>query len=123
MYRKKIASAIAVGVALVTPLIGLAQTPVTPTGPTSVREVVALFAKALGVIQVVFFIVAAIFIIIAAFKYLTAQGDPEKAGEARQMLIYAIIAIAVALLTFVIDEIIGNFLGTGAGPQVTPGTF
>lgn len=117
MNNKKIVSAVAVGVALATPLIGLAQ-------PKDVRSIVQLFRDALAIIQTVFFIVAAIMIIIAAFKYLTAQGDPEKAGEARQMVIYAVIAIAVALLALVIGQIVASFLGSGASaPTVIPGTF
>ncbi|MBI2278747.1 MAG: hypothetical protein HYU81_01640 [Candidatus Brennerbacteria bacterium] len=116
MNNKKVVSAIAIGVALATPLIGFAQ-------PTTVSGVTNLINKALGIIQYVFFIVAAIFIIVAAFKYLTAQGDPEKVGAARQMVIYAVIGIAVALLALVIDNIAADFLGTSAPAEITPGNF
>ncbi|MDP3974966.1 MAG: hypothetical protein Q8P88_01610 [Candidatus Jorgensenbacteria bacterium] len=115
MNNKKIVSAVAVGVALATPLIGFAQ-------PQTVRGVTDLLNDALAIVQYVFFVVAAIMIIIAAFKYLTAQGDPEKVGVARQMVIYAVIAIAVALLALVVGAIAANFLGTTA-PVITPGTF
>lgn len=106
--NKKIVSAVAVGVALATPLIGFAQ-------PTDVGGVLNLIDNVLAILQYVFYVVAAIFIIIAAFKYLTAQGDPEKVGTARQMVIYAVIAIAVAILSTVIDNIVADFLSGSTG--------
>ncbi len=118
MNTKKIVSLVAMGAALATPLIGFAQ------APDSVDDVIGLFESALGILQTVFYIVAAIFIIIAAFKYLTAQGDPEKVGTARQMVIYAVIAIAVALLSLVIENIVASFLGAeGELPGETVPTF
>lgn len=116
MKNRNIISVIATGVALATPLIGFAQ-------PTTVGGVVDLVSKALGIIEAVFFIVAAIFILIAAFKYLTAQGDAEKVGEARQMVIYAVIGIAVALLALVLDNVAADFLGAPTPPTVVPGSF
>lgn len=115
MNNKKIVTAVAMGIVLATPLIALAQ-------PTTVVGVVGLFSKALGIIQTVFFIVAAILLIYAAFLYLTSGGDEEKVKKAKSSLIYAIIAIAVALLALVIPQIIANFTG-GTAPTVTPGTY
>ena len=43
-------------------------------------------------------IVAVIFILIAAFNFITAAGDPEKVKTARQFVIYALIGVVVALL-------------------------
>ena len=42
--------------------------------------------------------IAVIFIILAAWTFLTAGGNPESVTKARQMLVYAIIGIAVAIL-------------------------
>jgi uncharacterized membrane protein len=56
-------------------------------------------------------VLAVIFIIIAAFKYLTAAGDPEKVKSAGTMLIYTVVAIVVALLARAIPLVIGSFLG------------
>lgn len=56
-------------------------------------------------------LLASLFIIIAAYKYLTAAGDPEKAKEATKMITYAIIAIIVGFLAraivFIVKELIG----------------
>ena len=61
----------------------------------------------------IFFIVAAIFIILAAFAYLTAQGDAEKIKTANKQILYAVIAIIIALLSVSFTAIISNFISTG----------
>ena len=57
---------------------------------------------------------AVIFGVIAAFKYLTAAGEPEKVKSAGNTLLYAAIAVAVALLARAIPVIIGDFLGASS---------
>jgi len=64
----------------------------------------------------IFWIITVLFLIIAAFRYLTAAGDPEKIGKAKQSLIYAIIAAAIALLANGIQLIVKQLLtGTATG--------
>jgi len=50
-----------------------------------------------------------IFLIMAAYKYLTSSGDPTKVHEATNMILYAVIAIVVALLAKSIPLIVVNF--------------
>jgi len=57
--------------------------------------------------------VAVIFIILAAFGYLTSGGDPEKVGSAKNKIVYAIVAIIVAALAFAVPRLIFNILGFG----------
>jgi|AntAceMinimDraft_18_1070375.scaffolds.fasta_scaffold115884_1 heme O synthase-like polyprenyltransferase len=81
-------------------------------GPiTSMTQVESLLENILGWIYTFFFIFAAIFILIAAFQYLTAAGDEEKVKKAKNMLIYAVIAIAIALVAMGIDNIVANLVG------------
>jgi hypothetical protein len=56
-------------------------------------------------------VLAVIFVIVAAFKYLTAAGDPEKVKSAGATLLYAAIAIGVALLARAVPLVVGSFLG------------
>ena len=56
---------------------------------------------------------AVVFIVIAAFKYLTAGGDAEKVKGAGSTLLYAAIAVGVALLARAIPLIVASFLGAG----------
>jgi len=67
-------------------------------------------------VYIVFFIVAVLFILIAAFNYLTGGGQPEKIRLAHTQLIYALIAIAIALMSVGAVAIIKNFLGGTSSP-------
>lgn len=58
-------------------------------------------------------VVAIIMVVVAAFKYLTAGGEPEKVKSAGATLLYAAVAIGVALLAKAIPLVVGNFLGAG----------
>ncbi len=60
---------------------------------------------------------AVIFGIIAAFGYLTAAGEAEKVKKANDRLLYAAIAIAVALLARAIPSIVASFFTLGALPS------
>ena len=57
-------------------------------------------------------ILAVIFVLVAAFKYLTSGGDPEKVKSANHSLIYAAVAVAVAILAKGIPYLVASFLGT-----------
>ena len=67
-----------------------------------------------------FFIFAVIFILVAAFHYLTAAGEPEKIKTAHKMLIWAAVAIAIALIAVGATQIIKSFLGGGSPETFTP---
>lgn len=62
---------------------------------------------------VIFFIIAVLFLLFAAYNYLTAKGDPETIKNVHNQLIYAAIAIVVALVAVSVDVIIKNFIKTG----------
>ena len=55
-------------------------------------------------------IVAVLFILVAAWTFLTAGGNPENVAKARQMLIYALIGIAVAVLAWGMVPLVTNIL-------------
>jgi hypothetical protein len=57
-------------------------------------------------------IVSVIFLIIAAFTFLTAQGDPEKIRKARQFVIYALIGIAIAVGAIGLVVLVQRALGS-----------
>lgn len=78
-----------------------------------VRDVPGLVGVLKGIVQVtytVFFIIAVLLILFAAYNYLTAQGAPEKINTAHKQLLYAGIAIVIALLAVGTSAIIRNFL-------------
>ncbi len=78
-------------------------------GPTALLGIFDTFINWLFTILLV---LAVIFILIAAFKYLTSSTKPEEISKAHKMLIYAGVAIAVALLAgslrFIVEQLVGG---------------
>lgn len=60
-------------------------------------------------------VLTVVFVLVAAYKYLTAAGDPEKVKSASHMLIYAAVAIVVALFARGLPLIIGSLFSGGLG--------
>ena len=103
---------------LALPVIGAAWTlePVATSGVvfstiTGGTELINLINSAIGWVQVVLFTFAVLFLIFAAFSYLTSGGDPEKTKTAMNSVIYAIVAIAVAMISFGIKAVVQSILG------------
>ena len=80
------------------------------TAICNIADVLKVLDNIVGWMYRIFFIVAALFIILAAYNYLTAQGNPETIQKVNKQIFYAIIAIIVALLSLSFDTIIANFL-------------
>ncbi|NCO89364.1 hypothetical protein AUJ30_01465 [Candidatus Wolfebacteria bacterium CG1_02_39_135] len=89
----------------------VAQIPgIQQTGPTTVGGLVDVLKGVIRWTYIIFFVIAVMFILFAAFSYLTAGGDAEKITTAKNRVIYAAIAIIVALLAVGFEVIIRNFL-------------
>ena len=58
----------------------------------------------------IFLAISLIYIILGAFQFVTAGGNPEQVSAARQKLIFAVIGIAIALLAAGFDDIIRSVL-------------
>ncbi|MBI2053334.1 MAG: hypothetical protein HYT41_01130 [Candidatus Sungbacteria bacterium] len=100
------------------PLLGLAQEPprglistgAEQTNITSVEDLQNVVSKIVGWAQVFFYIIATLFIVFAAFRYLTSGGDEEKITAAKNMLIYSIVAIAIAAIAGGVVLLVRNFI-------------
>ena len=79
-------------------------------GPSTVGGLVDLVRGVIKWVYIIFFIAAVFFLLMAAFGYLLAHGDPAKTANAKNMLIYAAIAVAIAFLSVGFEQIIGTFL-------------
>ncbi len=55
-------------------------------------------------------IVAVIFIIIGGFLYITSAGDAGQAGKGRTTLVNALIGLVIIVLSYLIVQIVYNFL-------------
>ena len=100
------------------PVLAFAQTQPPQNGLPdpdidSPQKVIDLICTVASWFFAILVVVAIIFILAAAFNYLTARGDAEKVGAANQSLIYAAVAVAVAVLARAIPLVVSNFLGAG----------
>ncbi|MEK9179915.1 MAG: hypothetical protein AAB897_00690 [Patescibacteria group bacterium] len=92
--------------------VGGNQPPPIPASPGSgFCDVIRILSIATRWLFWILVILTIVFVLIAAFKYLTSAGDPGKIGEASKTLIYAAVAIAVALLATGVPLIVTNLLG------------
>lgn len=76
----------------------------------NVNDVIKILTSIVNVLYTAFFIVAIGFVILAAFDYLTGGDNPEKIKSATHKIIYAAIAIAVALVSVGANKIIQDFI-------------
>ena len=70
-----------------------------PTGPGRAQDVLETLDTITDWVFAIAMTIALIFLIMAAFQFVTGGVDPAKIGEARQKLMYAFIGIAVAFVS------------------------
>ena len=56
--------------------------------------------------------VVTLFTILGAFDILTAAGDPEKVKKGRERIMYAMIGLAIALLSRAVPSLVRSVIGT-----------
>ncbi len=62
-------------------------------------------------VSYLFWALAVIFIFYAAFLYLTAGGDEEKVGKAKNVIMGAVIALVIAFVASGVPTLVGTFFG------------
>lgn len=96
------------------PLPGGDQTNLGTSADGVVKFVCGLFSY----VFMALLLAAVAFVLLAAYRYLTAAGDPAKITTANKTLIFAAVAIAVALLARAVPVIVGSFvLSPGSSGQ------
>lgn len=100
---------------LALPALVMAQNPppVPNTNITSLTSILNILCVVFGWAFWFLVVLAVIFVIVAAFRYLTAGGNPENVSKAGNTLLYAAVAIGVALLARAVPFVVGTFLGAG----------
>jgi len=84
---------------------------INPGSPVeSVSGAVNILSAVVRWVYTIFFILTILFVLMAAYKYLTKADDAEKLKEARQQIVYAAVAVIIALLAVGFQAIIKNFL-------------
>jgi len=93
------------------PAMAFAQEPAPTDVVTSGDDLQGILETVRDWFFTIFVILAVIFLIWAAFLYLTAAGNDEKVKRAKNALIYAIVAIVIAILAGSLPSLIANILG------------
>ncbi|KKU14852.1 hypothetical protein A3A20_02965 [Candidatus Wolfebacteria bacterium RIFCSPLOWO2_01_FULL_45_19] len=110
MLKKTIVASVALSL-LAIPMLSLAQVPPPPASPiTGISDVIRVLNTFVAWMFAILMVLAVIFILYAAFLYLTAGGDAEKVSTANKQLIYAAVAIGVALISQGVRILVEQFL-------------
>lgn len=79
--------------------------------PKNVCDIFNLVRQLAQYLLVLLIILAVVFVIMAAFKYVTASGDAEKVKTANRQILYAVVAIVVGLFAAVLPTIVSSVVG------------
>ena len=77
---------------------------------STIDQIFGILKKVVQYVYIAFFFVAILFILLAAYNYLFARGDAVKVASAHKELIWASVAIAVALISVGAAQIIQSFI-------------
>ncbi len=102
----------------VAPLVHALTVP-SPAGlsgtlPTPITQTSDITDLATGITQWIFWILIAFSIVmflVGGYRYVTSGGEPEKVGSANKTLLFAAIAVAVALIAMGMPLLVASFLG------------
>lgn len=78
----------------------------TVENPLKVSNFCDLLRVVLNALIIIGLPVAVVFLVLVGFKFITAQGNSTKVGDARRSLLYTVIGIAIFLGAWTIAEII-----------------
>lgn len=96
---------------LAMPFAAFAQIEGLPSSPvTRVGQLIDILNFVIRILFTVLMIAAVAFILYAAFKYLTAMGNPEQVAMAHKALLWAAVSIAVALIATGVRSIVTSIL-------------
>jgi hypothetical protein len=116
---------VALGMTLLAPVALALQEPPTGKIPTGVLDstqtISSIVCVALDWIFWGLIVFAIIMFLIGGYRYATSAGDPEHVRTANKILLYATIAVVVALVAEGIPFLISSFLGSGFGGTICPG--
>jgi hypothetical protein len=104
--------------------VNIAYATSTVTAPTNIitsaSDVVNLFCGALNWMFWGLIVVGVGMFLYGGYLYATSAGEADKVGQANKTLLYAAIAIVVALVAQGVPPLIANFLGSTVSLGVCP---
>ena len=98
---------------LLSPVLASAVGIQTPNpGVTNVGSLLDRICSLTDIFFTTLLILSIVFVMIAAFRYLTAGGDPEKVEGANKQILYAAVAIIIALFARSVPVVIVQFVSS-----------
>lgn len=106
------AAVLAVPVLVVGDVVPVEPSNTLPTTnlPDTKAEIEATLNAIVNWVFAIMVVVGVIFVVLAAFQFVTGGGDPAKVAEARQKLIWAVLGFAVAVLARAILPLVKSLL-------------
>lgn len=80
--------------------------PEIPQGPQTSGDILKLITRVANWVFAIFLSVSVIFLVVGAFQFVTARGDPAQVNKAREILLYSIIGIGLAFLANAVDDVL-----------------
>ncbi len=114
-------SLVLMGVLATVPVVAFAQEDIKPLNIQNVSGIINIIKTLTQWFFELILIISVVMILVAAYGYLTAQGDAEKVSKAHKTLTWATIGIVVALLATGVPYIVKSlFSNTGQPASSTP---
>jgi hypothetical protein len=120
MTTRRIVTFALVTTAIALPAIAAAQTSNGIQNPlnaaySSIPEFISGFLKVMVMIGLP---VVGLYTLLAGFQFISAQGNPNKIGDAKRNFMFVIIGAALILGAWVLATLIGNTVSNVVGPAV-----
>ncbi len=92
-------------------LLAAAAAPWTTHAQKASEKIIGIACDIFSLLYSIALVVGIIYVVIAAFKYMTAAGDATKVSEGHRALTWAAIGIGVAIIAAGVPGIVGSILG------------
>ncbi len=93
-----------------TPVFAAIDQPENPGNrlPTDLKAVITTISNTL---LMVLGVIAVLFIIIGGFQYVTSAGNPDNVGKAKNTILYGIIGLVFAIISYAIVKFVIDNIG------------
>ena len=113
---KTMVNIVTLGTLLVTKVVlaagATAPIPLPQSPLDNASQIPSLFCAILGWVFWGLIILAVIMFLVGGYRYATSSGEPENVKTANKVLLYAVIAVVIALLAEGIPYVVGSFIGS-----------
>lgn len=88
----------------------VAYSAVPPAPISNYADLMRIMNNAANWLFGILLVLAVIFVILAAYKYLNGAGDPKAVETAKQQILYALLAVAIAVLSKTLINAVGPII-------------